>query len=184
MDSGTNHYRRYVAGDDTAMTALIVEYWDGLLWYLNSISNDLHIAEEAAEEAFVKLALKKPDFKGQSAFRTWLYAIGRNAVNDVLRKRKRARELFIEDCHSVADAETAERAFFREEQRIMLHRTMGTLKAEYRQVLYLRYFSMFENEEIAKVMHKSKRQIENLLYRAKQALKTALEKEGFVYDGL
>ena len=63
MDSGTEYYRRYVAGDDSAMTALIGEYWDGLLWYLNSITNDLHIAEEAAEEAFVKLAIKKPDFK-------------------------------------------------------------------------------------------------------------------------
>lgn len=184
MNSGTEYYRRYVAGDDSAMTPLIGEYWDGLLWYLNSITNDLHIAEEAAEEAFVKLAIKKPDFKEKSTFRTWLYAIGRNAVTDILRKQKKGREISAEECHSIADDENAERAFFREEQKLILHRIMGTLSDDYRQVLYLRYFSMFENEEIAAVMHKSKRQIENLLYRAKQALKTALEKEGFTYEGL
>lgn len=180
----TDDYCRYIDGDDTAMTSLVKEYWDGLLWYLNSITNDLHLAEEATEEAFVKLAVQKPQFKGQSTFRTWLYAIGRNAAVDALRKRQKAREILMEDCRSVADEETAERAYFREEQKLMLHRTMETLRKDYRQVLYLRYFSMFENEEIAAVMHKSKRQIENLLYRAKQALKTALEQEGFVYDEL
>ena len=39
-------------------------------------------------------------------------------------------------------------------------------------------------EEIAKIMKKNKRQIENLIYRAKGALKSELEKEGFEYERL
>ena len=46
------------------------------------------------------------------------------------------------------------------------------------------YFEDFRNEQVAAVMGKSKKQIENLVYRAKQALKAELEKEGFVYENL
>lgn len=51
-------------------------------------------------------------------------------------------------------------------------------------MLYLTYFEDFDNSETAEIMKKSKRQIENLLYRAKGALKSELEKEGFEYEGL
>ena len=39
-------------------------------------------------------------------------------------------------------------------------------------------------KQVAKVMKKSKRQVENLIYRAKRALKTELDKEGFIYEEL
>ena len=51
-------------------------------------------------------------------------------------------------------------------------------------MLYLKFFAELSNQESAKVMGKSKRQIENLLYQAKQALRAELEQEGFDYDGL
>jgi RNA polymerase sigma-70 factor (ECF subfamily) len=51
-------------------------------------------------------------------------------------------------------------------------------------VLTLVYFEQMSNSEAAVIMHKTTRQIENLLYRAKISLKAELEKEGFEYDGL
>ena len=73
---------------------------------------------------------------------------------------------------------------FRPRQKILLHKSLRKLNPEYRQVLYLVYFEGFTNEEVAAVMKKNKRQIENLIYRAKQTLKVQLDKEGFVYEGL
>ncbi|MDE6657892.1 MAG: RNA polymerase subunit sigma-24, partial [Oscillospiraceae bacterium] len=58
------------------------------------------------------------------------------------------------------------------------------LKSEYQQVLYLSYFEDFSNAETAKIMHKTKRQIENLLYNARKSLKLELEKDGFHYEKL
>ena len=52
----------------------------------------------------------------------------------------------------------------------------------YKSVLYLSFFEDFTNEEVAKTIGKSSRQVRNLLYRAKLALKTELEKEGFNYE--
>ena len=61
---------------------------------------------------------------------------------------------------------------------------MSSLKPEYRQVLWLCFFEEFTNEEIAQIMGKTKRQIENLVYRSKQSLKSLLDKEGFQYEKL
>ncbi|MBP0966052.1 MAG: RNA polymerase subunit sigma-24, partial [Oscillospiraceae bacterium] len=49
-------------------------------------------------------------------------------------------------------------------------------------VLYLSYFEGFSNAEIAVIMKKSRRQIEALLYNAKKALRTELERSGFAYE--
>jgi RNA polymerase sigma-70 factor (ECF subfamily) len=44
------------------------------------------------------------------------------------------------------------------------------------------YFEDFSNQDVSEVMRKSKRQVENLLFRAKLSLKTILEKEGLNYE--
>lgn len=61
---------------------------------------------------------------------------------------------------------------------------MRKLKPEYFQVLYLIYFEEFSNTDAAVIMKKNKRQIENLIYRAKGSLKSELKKEGFEYEEL
>lgn len=81
------------------------------------------------------------------------------------------------------DEETnIESIHLKEERKIVVHRALRRLKPEYRQVLYLLFFEEFDHGEIARIMKKSRRQIENLLYRAKMSLKSELEKEGFVYE--
>ena len=82
------------------------------------------------------------------------------------------------------EEESLEHNYLREEQKVQLHRALSQLKAEYSQVLYLKFFAELTNQESAKVMGKSKRQIETLLYQATRALKAELEQEGFPYDGL
>ena len=56
------------------------------------------------------------------------------------------------------------------------------LKTEYAQVLYLMYFEDFSTQEIANIMSKNKKQIGNLVFRDKKALKNELETEGFEYE--
>ena len=64
----------------------------------------------------------------------------------------------------------------------MVHSALHGLKTEYRQVLYLSYFESFSNAETALIMKKTKRQIEALLYNAKKALNSELERSGFEYE--
>lgn len=185
MDIGASSYRRYLDGDDTGLTEIIRDYKDGLTLYINGYVDNIFTAEDLMEETFFKLATKKPRFSGRSSFKTWLYAISRNVALDYLRKNNKLSTTPIENLSNyIAEEMSVEREYLIKEQKITLHRIMRELKAEYFQVLYLVYFEGFTNEEIAKIMKRNKRQIENLIYRAKSTLKSELEKEGFEYEKL
>ena len=180
MENGAQCYRRYLSGDDEALTEIIRDYKDGLTLYLCEISGNLFLAEEAMEETFFRIAVKKPRFSEKSAFKTWLYAIGRNAVLDQMRKHRRISDTPPESFTELADTENDPVSeYLKEERALRLHRAMARLHSAYRQVLYLVYFEGMSNGDAAAVMKKSRRQIENLVSRARKALKEELLKEGF-----
>lgn len=183
MDNGAGSYRRFLDGDDKGIAEIVEGYKDGLILYLNSYVNNLYTAEELTEETFFRLITRKPRFSGKSSFKTWLYAIGRNAAIDFLRRGSRLADQPIEDMEEyLSDAQNLERAYIKEEQKIRLHAALQKLSTEYRTILWLVFFEEFSNKEAAMILKKSDRQIKNLLYRAKLSLKSELEKEGFSYE--
>ena len=181
MDNGASSYRRFRDnGDDRGLDEMIIEYSDGLMLYLTSIVGNIHTAEELAEDTFVLLGTKKPKFRGKSSFRTWLYAIGRNIAFDYLRKSSKHKSVSIDEATELADDECAlEAAYIRKEEQITVHRAMRRLKPEYQQVLWLVYFEELSNKDAARIMKKSVRSVESLLYRARKSLRSQLEMEGF-----
>ena len=153
--------------------------------YLNSFVQNIHVAEDLTEDTFVKLIARRPRFSGKSTFKTWLYAIGRNVALDHLRRNAKMPVVSSEEMAAlVSDEADVARNYLRTEQKLQVHGALKRLKKEYRQVLYLVYFEAFQNLQVASIMGKSKKQIENLVYRAKLPLKSELEKEGFVYEEL
>ena len=183
MDNGASSYRRFRDnGDVHGLDEIIIEYCDGLILYLTSIVGNVKKAEEITEDTFVLLGTKKPKFKGKSSFKTWLYAIGRNLAVDHIRKDSRKNCISIEDTPEMIDDETAvEEAYIKKEQQIMIHKAMRKLHPKYQQVLWLIYFEGFSNKEAAKIMKKSLRSLESMLYRARKSLRSQLETEGFEY---
>jgi RNA polymerase sigma-70 factor (ECF subfamily) len=182
MDNGESSYRRFQAGDDEGLHEIICAYRAGLILYLNSFVQNIHTAEDLAEDTFTELAIRKPKFSGNSSFKTWLYAIGRNITAKYIRKHARLDVVPLESQEFHADEEDLERNYIKTEQKRMVHQALHCLKPEYRQVLYLSYFEEFSNAETAQIMHRSKRQIETLLYSAKKALRSELERRGFAYE--
>ena len=185
MGNDADRYRRFLDGDDEELVVIIDTYYQGLSLYLNSIVKNICEAEEIMQETFVKLAIKKPRFNGKSTFKTWLYAIGRNVALDFLRKNAKLPTVSAEEATAlIADEADVARNYLRTEQKLQVHEALKRLNKDYRQVLVLIYFEDFQNEQVASIMGKSKKQIENLVYRAKLSLKSELEKEGFVYEDL
>lgn len=185
MDNGACSYRRFLNGDDEGLTLIIKDYKDGLILYLNGYVNNIYVAEEIMEETFFKLAVKKPKFNEKSSFKTWLYTIGRNVAIDYIRHNSKFSMFSIEDMENYLKDETnLENLYIKNERKIIVHKALSNLKPEYRQILWLCFFEEFSNEEAAQIMGKSKRQIENLMYRAKQSLESLLNKEGFQYEKL
>ena len=185
MDNGASSYRRFIFGDDDSFIDIIREYKDPLILYLNTFTNNISVAEDLAEDTFVKLVIKKPRFAGKSSFKTWLYAIGRNVAIDYLKKEGKIKKLPLEDLLELKNEDAdLERELLKEEAGRKLHMELKRLPIEYRQVLWLRYFDGLTNKEISEVMKKSIHNVETLIYRAKNALKKQLEKEKFVYEDL
>ena len=186
MDNGASSYRRFREdGDEGGLVEIIRDYKDGLILYLNSFVGNIHTAEELAEDTFVLLGIKKPKDKGKGSFKTWLYTIGRNVAIDYLRRNSKRSNISIDDCPElVSEEQNLELAYIKEERKIAVHRALTKLKSEYRQVLWLVYFENFSTKQVAAVMKKSVHNVETLVYRARKALKSQLELEGFVYEEL
>lgn len=185
MEIGESFYLRFLAGEDEGLTLIIKEYKDGLILYLNSYVNNIYVAEDLMQETFYKIAVKKPKFSAKSSFKTWLYAIGRNLALDYLRSNKRTSLSNVSVLENyIKDEMNLENEYIKNERKIILHKALRTLKLEYRQVLWLIYFEHFTTDEVAILMNKSKKQIENLTFRAKQSLKSSLDKEGLGYEEL
>lgn len=184
MDNGASSYHRFLEGDDLGMVELVRNYKDGLLLYLNSYTNDLCLAEDCVQDTFIKLSVKKPVFRGKSSFKTWLYSIGRNIALSSLRKRSRRNTEPLDECRELAAETDIEREYLMEERKIILYRSIRRLKADYQQVLILTYFEGFSADEACRIMHKTKKQVDNLLYNARKTLRSELEKENFNYEEL
>lgn len=185
MDNGASSYRRFLDGDDKGIAEIVGDYKDGLILYLNGYVHNIFMAEELTEDTFFRLITKKPRYSGKSSFKSWLYAIGRNVAVDFIRHHARLLDTPIEDMeHYLGQEESLERAYIKEERKIIVHKALAKLPTDYRTILWLVFFEGFSNQEAAIVLKKSDKQIKNLLYRAKQALKSKLEMEGFLYEEL
>ena len=184
MDYGASSYRRFLAGDDSGLAEVIRLYKDGLMFYINGYVHDISMAQDLTEDVFFKLAVKKPHFREEALFKTWLYTIGRNLALNRLKKLSRHKECSTEGLEISSEEELLEQRCLKNERNACLYRAMAQLKPEYREVLHLLFFEGMKNAEAAKVMKKNTRQIENLAYRAKRSLRSLLEKEDFDVEGL
>jgi len=185
MDRGYASYLRYLDGDDSGLSDIIKEYGDGLAFYLRNVLGNFHDAEEAMEDTFVKLAVKRPRFKGESSFKTWLYTVGRNCAIDRIRRESRHSHVNVDECGEVmGDGGLPLDEYLREERRMAVNHAMEVLSEDYRQVLCLVYFEGFSISDAAVIMKRSRKAVDNLLYRARLSLKKRLEEEGFVYEEL
>lgn len=180
MDEGAASYQRYLEGNDEALVEIIRDYKDGLILFLNRYVNNVFVAEELAEDTFVRLFTKRPRFRPDASFKTWLYVIGRNVAISYLRRAKRFSPESLEGRpKDLADEDLLEQSYLREERKLRVHSALSKVPAEYGRILFLKFFEELSNEEIARVLGKTKRQVENQLWQAKQATKKALEREGF-----
>lgn len=180
--NGESSYRRFLSGDNTALGDLVEKYNKSLVFYLNGILKSISLAEDIAADTFVEILVKKPRLKTEEAFRAYLFRAARNNAIDELRKRqRRGVESGLEE-GDVADTLCLEQQFLRDEASRALHKALGELNADYRDTLHLLYFQQMSYESAAKAMKKSVKQITNLAYQGKKALRKLLEKEGISYE--
>jgi RNA polymerase sigma-70 factor (ECF subfamily) len=102
-DPGT--VRAAAAGDERALEDLVRSYQAPVWRFLRHLVGDAALAEDVAQEAFVRMYQRLGTFRFQAKFSTWLFQIARNAGVDALRKRSRHLRLVEEAAPSPPSAD-------------------------------------------------------------------------------
>ncbi|NQT02194.1 MAG: sigma-70 family RNA polymerase sigma factor, partial [Planctomycetes bacterium] len=99
----TTLVRSAINGDAEGFTKLCQRYYPAMVAIAHSVLGDRHLAEDAAQQAFAKAAVKLPQLKKESRFAGWLAVICRNIAKDMAR---RAENLQSTDELSIAAAKS------------------------------------------------------------------------------
>ena len=178
MDNGASSYRRYLDGDESAFRDIVEDYFDNLLFFVNRYVNNVAVAEDIALDVFTQLVVHKHRYNFRTSFKTYLFMMGHSRALDYIRRRDRIKLVELSEASQHPSEEPApEDILLADQRKQAINNALGQLPDELRLVLHLVYFEELSIDESAKVLKKSKKQIYNLLYRAKTALRTILAEE-------
>jgi RNA polymerase sigma-70 factor (ECF subfamily) len=139
-------------GDRSAFGELVRRHYTGVVNVVYRLCGDTGLAEDMAQEAFLRAWLNLPSFHPESSLRNWLYRIAVNAALDVLR-RKTDEPIEDEKMQMATDqAPGPEAAVIAKEQAAFLQQAMKSLPEAARSVLVLREYGELSYQEIAAVL--------------------------------
>lgn len=174
MDNGACSYRRYLEGDEAAFEEIVNELFDKLVFFINRYVQDLPTAEDLAIDTFTELIVHKHRYDFRVSLKTYLFMIGRSRALTWLKRRKTTVPL--DELGDLADRRF-EADLLREERKQIVNAALLQLPEDMRVAVHLIYFEDLSYEDTARVMKKTRKQVDNLLYRAKKELRTILRKE-------
>ena len=164
--------------DPDAFAKLYLLHYQDVFYYCVRRLFDRHSAEDVTSTVFFKVMHNLDSFDGRSTdFRSWLFRIATNAVNDHLRSAKRradvvekaaintrAKSVFVIDC----DEELLEK-------KALLKQALLSLKPKYQTVITLRFFENMKLAEIAACLGKKPSTVRSWLQRATVKLRNNLD---------
>lgn len=175
---------RVQAGDREAFSLLVVKYQRKLLRLVSRFVRDHAEAEDVTQEAFVKAYRALPNFRGESAFYTWLYRIGVNTAKNWLlangRRMPTVTEITDEDGEGIEDSgllrddETPERVLLSKQIGATVNAAMDALPEDMRMAISLREIEGLSYEEIAQVMDCPIGTVRSRIFRARDVIAAKL----------
>lgn len=160
-----------INGDVESFTELCRRYYPAMVAIAHAVLGDRHLAEDAAQEAFAKAAVKLPQLRRKSKFAGWLAAICRNAAKDMARQTN--------DRPAVIERSVMATQSGRDETAEVVRQAIGRLPAPARELVFLRYYDGLSYEQISEVLGISHQAINGRLRRAKRKMAGFLRRQGF-----
>lgn len=177
MDVGARAYELFLAGDKEQMAIIVEHYGNPLLMFINSYVHNYHTAEDLMEDCFVDLLIKRPDFRGESQFKTYLFQMGRNKALNFIQRSKHFTWVNSDDVeHELREEDDVFERIEADERKKELFQALKQLPDHYRQAVHLIYFEEFNYEEAAQIMDVTSKQVDNYVYRAKKKLAELLDR--------
>lgn len=172
-------------GDKRAFGLLVDKYQRKLARLLSRMVRDQAEIEDIVQEAFIKAYRALPNFRGDSAFYTWLYRIGINTAKNHLvslgRRPTVSSNVEIEDAENFDDGdelrtlETPESALATKQIAQTVNDTVASLPEELRTAITLREIDGLSYEEIATVMDCPIGTVRSRIFRARETISAKLK---------
>jgi RNA polymerase sigma-70 factor (ECF subfamily) len=182
--------KRVQRGDKTAFDLLVRKYQHKVVKLVLRYVRNPAEAEDIAQEAFIKAYRALPQFRGDSAFYTWMYRIAINTAKNSLASRDRSPIRYDldlndpEESHSVQaklqDPDTPEGMALTEEIRQIVNSAIDALPEELKTAIVLRELDGLSYEEIAAAMECPVGTVRSRIFRAREAIDKRLRE---VFEG-
>src|ERR1700748_2204950 len=183
--------RRVQRGDKGAFDALVLKYQHKLVKLVMRYVRNPAEAEDIAQEAFIKAYRALPQFRGDSAFYTWLYRIAINTAKNAVVSRDRSpieynidRNDATEESYDMQgrmkDSETPEGLVLTDEIRRTVNAAIEGLPEDLRTAIVLRELDGLSYEEIAAAMDCPVGTVRSRIFRAREAIDRRLRE---VFEG-
>ncbi len=163
-------------GDREAFAALIRSHYPGLVRVIYRLCGDAGLAEDAAQETFLKAWQRLISFTPGTSLKSWLYRIGVNTALDALRRGWNA-PVDLEAVSAADDAAGPEEALLQKERSRTVQAAILSLSEANRAILVLREYGGLSYAEIAAVLDIPAGTVMSRLNYARNRLRERLETE-------
>lgn len=179
---------RFKNGDQTAFDEMVSRYWDRIYSMVHQLLRNTQDAEEVTQDAFIRAHRGLVNFRGDSAFSTWLYQIATNLARNrywYWWRRKRDKTVSFDqpvgnDTETTlaeifpAEVETPDDVTVTQEFVDRIGQAMEKLGAKHREILILRNIKNQSYEEIAEILGISVGTVKSRIARARESLRAKL----------
>jgi RNA polymerase sigma-70 factor (ECF subfamily) len=165
---------RVKAGDLDKMGLLFERYHRPLFAFLYHMTGQAHACEDLVQNVFYRMLKYRHTFNGDGEFRTWMYHLARNILNDSFRQQER----WGGPQYSIADLSdklgggiAADEQLEKQQELDALQEAMNRLSPEHREVLVLSRYQELKYEEIARILNITEGAVKVRVHRALGELK-------------
>ncbi|MGL5392317.1 MAG: RNA polymerase sigma factor RpoE [Shewanella sp.] len=175
---------RVQQGDKTAFNLLVLKYQSKVISLISRYVRNQSDVADVAQEAFIKAYRALPNFRGESAFYTWLYRIAVNTAKNYLvsqGRRAPANDVDAEDAEyyegsdALKEFASPERLMLSDEIKKVIFETLETLPEELRMAISLRELDGMSYEDIAIVMECPVGTVRSRIFRAREVIDKKLQ---------
>jgi len=186
QDSDTELVARLQRGDDSAFEAIVRAHGGRLLAVARRFLGNNEDAQDAVQDAFIRAYKAIHTFEARAQLHTWLHRILVNTALMKLRERRRRPTESIEDLlptyttdghQAVASRDWSDAVLERKETAAIVREAIALLPDQYREVLVLRDIEEKDTAEAAAILGTTSNVVKVRLHRARQALRTLLDRE-------
>ena len=178
MTVNNDHFyiKQVLQGDEKAFAELVERYQHMVYTLCMKMCGQQAMAEEVAQDVFIKCYRSLSTYNGKAQFSTWLYRITYNACLDALKSRKRHASEELDQAVNLQDEEVLPHESLEiSDRKEIVKKAIDQLPKEDRVIVMLFYFEEMSLKEIAKVMDMTDNHVKVKLFRCREKLAALLE---------